>query len=112
MKMKDLIKWNVRVSLVYAVGIWTTFGAYGYFRMKRKREEGEPKKAVRVEASEGELTDELVLVPATKQGGLSVKTTVVYKEDFVPYTARLYRFVTSLISGTADVDTSRTTSEK
>lgn len=36
MNLKDIVKWNVRVSLLYAVGIWTMLGTYGYFQLEMK----------------------------------------------------------------------------
>lgn len=32
MKFKDLLKWNARVSAVYAIGIWTMVGSYAYLK--------------------------------------------------------------------------------
>lgn len=42
MKPQDLTRWNARVSLLYAVGIWTMFGTYAYYQMyvwPRKKDE-------------------------------------------------------------------------
>lgn len=30
--LKDFVKWNTRVSAVYALGIWTMVGSYAYFK--------------------------------------------------------------------------------
>ncbi|MEQ2212935.1 hypothetical protein XENOCAPTIV_007077, partial [Xenoophorus captivus] len=32
MKFRDVMKWNSRVSAVYAVGIWTMVGSYAYYK--------------------------------------------------------------------------------
>lgn len=31
MQLQNLMKWNVRASLVYAFGVWTMIGTYGYY---------------------------------------------------------------------------------
>uniref|UniRef100_M4A766 Small integral membrane protein 26 n=1 Tax=Xiphophorus maculatus TaxID=8083 RepID=M4A766_XIPMA len=80
MTIKDPIKWNYRVSAVYAVGIWTILGSYVLFKytgLKQKFEEPEnPNKHVYETAHS--------------------KTVIIYKEDFVPYSRRIYNFIKSL----------------
>lgn len=34
----DPVKWNKRASLLYAVGIWTVFGCYGYYRFTHRND--------------------------------------------------------------------------
>ena len=31
MQITDIVKWNKRVSLIYAVGVWTLMGTYGFY---------------------------------------------------------------------------------
>ncbi|XP_036403775.1 small integral membrane protein 26-like [Megalops cyprinoides] len=95
MNLKDVVRWNVRVSLIYAVGIWTLMGTYGYYRLKRPKEnEPEDSKDGFVDK---ELLDEVAAVPeGEKLQGFHVKTTVVYKENFVPYSTRLFNYLKTL----------------
>lgn len=46
-----------------------------------------------------------------KQKGSRFKTTISYKENFVPYSTRLYTFVESFLS-TSSTETRNNTSEK
>lgn len=39
MHVKEVIKWNVRVSMLYAFGIWTMLGTYGYYQYMGRNEE-------------------------------------------------------------------------
>uniref|UniRef100_A0A3Q2US47 Small integral membrane protein 26 n=1 Tax=Haplochromis burtoni TaxID=8153 RepID=A0A3Q2US47_HAPBU len=70
MKFKDLLKWNARVSAVYAIGIWTMVGSYAYLKYTG-----------RCEVAPGERPH--------------AKTVITYKKDFVPYTTRIYNLISS-----------------
>ncbi|KAJ3614905.1 hypothetical protein NHX12_018474 [Muraenolepis orangiensis] len=83
MSLRDFTKWNNRAALLYAVGAWTMIGSVGYYSYKgyvtvnknNKKEEVEP-----------ENPNQLVYRTA------HTRTVVVCKEDFVPYTTRVYNF--------------------
>ncbi|XP_037329083.1 small integral membrane protein 26-like [Pungitius pungitius] len=83
MKLKTLMTWNLRVSAVYAVGIWTMLGSYSYYRYMRPKDD----------------TPEVLQEPRdpnehVHQTAYS-KTVIIYKKDFVPYTTRIYNFLRS-----------------
>lgn len=40
--MKDLVKWNTRVSALYALGIWTMISSYAYFKYTGRLQETPP----------------------------------------------------------------------
>ncbi|XP_070781408.1 small integral membrane protein 26-like [Enoplosus armatus] len=85
MKFKDLMKWNTRMSAVYAAGIWTMIGSYAYFRYTGRY--------AAVQTGEvQEPADPNKVVYQTAH----TKTIIVYKEGFVPYTTRIFSFFKSL----------------
>ncbi|KAL6455879.1 hypothetical protein MHYP_G00357300 [Metynnis hypsauchen] len=91
----DAVKWNKRASMLYAVGIWTMFGTYGYYRYQHRNDPP-------VEMPKEE-EDTRPNVKTVKTSHLS--TTIVYKEDFVPYSTRflnLFRPTTNSCSGCQD----------
>uniref|UniRef100_A0A3Q2EE73 Small integral membrane protein 26 n=1 Tax=Cyprinodon variegatus TaxID=28743 RepID=A0A3Q2EE73_CYPVA len=92
MNFKDLMKWNSRVSALYAVGIWTMLGSYkpitklsfSILVSKEIEDIEEPNKQIYQTAHS--------------------KTVIIYKnkEDFVPYSTRIYSFIKSLTGGPGD----------
>lgn len=42
MKLKDMVKWNTRVSALYALGIWTMISSYAYYRYTGQYDETLP----------------------------------------------------------------------
>ncbi|XP_053190252.1 small integral membrane protein 26-like [Scomber japonicus] len=89
MTFKDLSKWNTRMSAVYAAGVWTMLCSYAYYSYT-----GRYDKAVKEEVEpEPENPNQFVYESAHS------KTIIVYKENFVPYTTRIYNFVKSFSSG-------------
>ncbi|XP_029449638.1 small integral membrane protein 26 [Rhinatrema bivittatum] len=109
---RNIAKWNTRVSLLYAVGIWTMLGTFGYFQIKRKRENPEAGEAA---GHDEELKDDLTLQSKTEEKrrtGFYITETVTYKKDFVPYSTRIYNFITSHLNSTSDAASDISTSEK
>ncbi|XP_043912926.1 small integral membrane protein 26 [Protopterus annectens] len=105
MKLRDLARWNMGVSLIYAVGIWTVIGTAGYVRMKRNPDSQTVKEQPSMTiASESSIEE-------NQQKGSRFKTTITYKENFVPYSTRLYNFVQSFLS-TSNTHGRSNTSEK
>ncbi|KAF7664705.1 hypothetical protein LDENG_00168790 [Lucifuga dentata] len=97
MAFKDVAKWNTRVSIVYAAGVWTMIGSYAYYKYTGRYDE-KPKKKEEKEVKEPENPNEVVYETA------HTKTIIIYKEDFVPFTTRIYNFIKSFSkdSGTGD----------
>ncbi|XP_054461265.1 small integral membrane protein 26-like [Anoplopoma fimbria] len=91
MPFRDLLKWNTRVSAVYAVGIWTMVGSYALVRFSRRHEEPPVKKEE--EFQEPEDPNQVVHLTAHS------KTVIVYRKDFVPYSTRIYNFLRSFSGG-------------
>ncbi|XP_028830057.1 small integral membrane protein 26-like isoform X2 [Denticeps clupeoides] len=87
MAPSDVVKWNKRVSLLYAIGAWTMFGSCGYYWYARR---SEPRAPVRPEVEDREQ-DPNVKIYETKYS----KTTIVYRPDFVPYSDRILNFFKS-----------------
>ncbi|XP_035032621.2 small integral membrane protein 26 [Hippoglossus stenolepis] len=94
MKLDDVLKWNKRVSAVYAVGIWTMIGSYAYSKYTGRNEDKPAKREEKVE----EDPKQVVYVTA------HTKTIIVYKEDFVPYSTRIYNFIKSFGGGPGSGD--------
>ncbi|XP_044046723.1 small integral membrane protein 26-like [Siniperca chuatsi] len=90
MKFKDLVRWNTRVSAVYAVGIWTMIGSYAFFKYTGRYED----KPVKKEEAVQEPKDPNEVVYQTAH----TKTVITYKKDFVPYSTRIYNFIKSFSS--------------
>ncbi|KAM4772076.1 small integral membrane protein 26 [Rhinophrynus dorsalis] len=111
MKLKELHRWNFRLSVVYAVGIWTMVGSYVYIRMHSKKDEvvNIPQSAL-----EEELVDSLAVPEKQEERktGPRVKNTVVYKENFVPFSSRVYNFVKPLFGTTHNATTEKDFEEK
>ncbi|XP_029920904.1 small integral membrane protein 26-like [Myripristis murdjan] len=97
MTFKDLAKWNTRVSILYAVGVWSMVGSYAYYRYHGYFDENTVKKE-----------EEETTVPVNPREKVyetaHTKTIIVYKEDFVPYSTRIYNFIKSFSGepGTGD----------
>ncbi|XP_076004081.1 small integral membrane protein 26-like [Genypterus blacodes] len=85
MSFKDPTKWNNAVSLMYAFGVWTMIGSYAYYKYTGQYDEKPGEKEEEVE----ELESPNQVVSKTAHN----KTTVIYKENFVPLTARIYTFL-------------------
>ncbi|KAK2919496.1 hypothetical protein Q8A73_003867 [Channa argus] len=80
-----MLKWNKRVSAVYALGIWTMIGSYAYFRLTGPHEDMPAKREEEVESNPNQVVYQTA----------HSKTVVIYKKDFVPYTTRIYNFLQS-----------------
>ncbi|XP_023810787.1 small integral membrane protein 26-like [Oryzias latipes] len=95
--LKDFVKWNTRVSAVYALGIWTMVGSYAYFKYTGRYDDPTEQKKEEEEVEEPADPNTHVYVTAHS------KTTVTYKKDFVPFTTRIYNYVKSFSEpGAAD----------
>ncbi|XP_053315831.1 small integral membrane protein 26 [Spea bombifrons] len=101
MKPKDFVLWNKRLAAVYAFGVWTMVGSYGFYYYTTKRNED-----VKMVVPEAQMDKELIdsssfddMGEKKKKTGFQVTNSVEYKKDFVPYSTRVYNFVTG-ISGT------------
>ncbi|XP_066553482.1 small integral membrane protein 26 [Amia ocellicauda] len=107
MTLRDVVKWNRRVSLLYAVGIWTMFGTYGYFQIRSKWSKKDDEEHINeTPPVEQELADEYIPEPTaneSKAQGLRVKSTVTYRDNFIPYSSRICSYLQSLRSSSEDV---------
>uniref|UniRef100_A0A1A7YW16 Long intergenic non-protein coding RNA 493 n=1 Tax=Iconisemion striatum TaxID=60296 RepID=A0A1A7YW16_9TELE len=86
---KDLPKWNIRFSAVYAFGIWTMFGSYAYFRYTGRYQD------VPAPVEEEPDTSNKIVYESAHY-----KSVTIYKKDFVPYSTRLYNLIKSFSEGT------------
>ncbi|XP_028272893.1 small integral membrane protein 26-like [Parambassis ranga] len=87
MTFKDGVRWNVRMSAVYALGVWTMIGSYAFFKYTG-RWEGLPVKTEEEKEKEEEEDPNRVVYKTEH-----TKSVIVYKKDFVPYTTRLYNLI-------------------
>uniref|UniRef100_A0A087XWM2 Small integral membrane protein 26 n=1 Tax=Poecilia formosa TaxID=48698 RepID=A0A087XWM2_POEFO len=94
MTIKDPIKWNYRVSAVYALGVWTILGSYAFLKYTGRLDDP----VVNQKFEEPENPNKHVYETAHS------KTIIVYKEDFVPYSRRIYNFIKSLSGGSGAGD--------
>lgn len=96
----DIVKWNKRMSVIYAIGVWSMLGSYGYYVYTRGDEY--PLKKSDIEEQPPNPNEAVFETAHTK-------TTIVYKENFVPYSTRIVRLFKSLIGATTtdDQDTTR-----
>ncbi|XP_064172286.1 small integral membrane protein 26-like [Anguilla rostrata] len=96
MILKNLEKWNVRASMAYAIGVWTVIGSCGYYRFFRKEKEDKPQNTEDEELLVDKFSTE---EQEGKPKGFQSQTTVVYKENFVPYSTRLFNYLKTLNGG-------------
>ncbi|KAM7418399.1 hypothetical protein PAMA_015836 [Pampus argenteus] len=90
MSFKDLMKWNTRMSAVYAVGVWTMVSTYAYCYYTGRFED----KSAQNQNVEQEPENPNQVVHETAHS----KTIITYKKDFVPYTTRISSFIKSFSS--------------
>lgn len=99
MALKDLMKWNTRVSAMYALGIWTMIGSYallsytGHYEIRRVKKDEEEE----VQQVEDVSNQVVYQTPHSK-------TTIIYKKDFVPFTTRINNFFSSFSGGPGSGD--------
>ncbi|KTF73576.1 hypothetical protein cypCar_00033115 [Cyprinus carpio] len=79
----DPVKWNRNASLVYAVGVWTMLG-YAYYKYTLGDDKAKVEKVI-------EDNRPNVKIYETKH----TRTTIIYKDDSVPYTTMLLNFIKS-----------------
>ncbi|KAM9856472.1 small integral membrane protein 26-like [Aulostomus maculatus] len=93
MTFKEVFRWSKRASIVYAIGVWTMLGSYGYYVYTGRFDEEKPQ------------TQEVQEDPkqVVYQSG-NFKTIIIYKKDFVPYTERISNFLQSFSSGPGTKD--------
>ncbi|KAK5866599.1 hypothetical protein PBY51_020778 [Eleginops maclovinus] len=87
MHVNEALKWNKRMSIVYAAGAWIMVGSYAFYRYTGRHDDLQVQKEEEVPVPE----DNTQLVFFTDHS----KTVVIYKKDFVPYTTRIYNYISS-----------------
>ncbi|XP_072490652.1 small integral membrane protein 26 [Notamacropus eugenii] len=88
--------WYRRMSLVYLIGAWTTVGSIFLSAWKRKEALAKVDEDL---AKEESLKDKDSAEKPEPKRGFYVETIVTYKENFVPYTTRLYNYWKSWSNG-------------
>ncbi|XP_034543737.1 small integral membrane protein 26-like [Notolabrus celidotus] len=91
MGIQDMMKWNVRASALYAVGVWTMIGSYGFLKYSGRLED-----VPEVKTEDEEVPENLERVVHETAHS---KTVIYYKKDFVPYHIRISNFIKSFTSG-------------
>ncbi|XP_067844483.1 small integral membrane protein 26-like isoform X2 [Heptranchias perlo] len=112
MNLKEIARWNVRVSLVYALGIWTMLGTYGFFQLKKKREQAIIGSSAEDSAATYQEELQTNVEPEKKTKKEFVDTNVVLKENFVPFSSRIYSYGKSVFGDSSDTSTEERNSEK
>ncbi|XP_034087708.1 LOW QUALITY PROTEIN: small integral membrane protein 26-like [Gymnodraco acuticeps] len=87
MHVNTLLKWNKRMAIVYATGVWTMIGTFIFYKYTGRYEDMPVKKEEEVPLPE----DKTQLLFLTEHS----KVVMVYSKDFVPYTTRIYNFISS-----------------
>ncbi|XP_069463634.1 small integral membrane protein 26 [Ambystoma mexicanum] len=88
----EVLRWKKRMSIVYAAGVWTVVSCFGYRYLKG-----------RWWPQTSESPADCEELPTVFETKLEPKhepfftQEMVYKENFVPYTTRLYMFVKSIL---------------
>ncbi|AWP06244.1 Hypothetical protein SMAX5B_001988 [Scophthalmus maximus] len=90
MMPKSLLSWNKRVSAVYAFGMWTLIGSYALLKYTGRIEDTPVRKEEEEEVVQEQEDPNQVVLQTTH-----TKTLMVYKKDFVPYTSRISKFISS-----------------
>ncbi|XP_073756357.1 small integral membrane protein 26-like [Callorhinus ursinus] len=81
--------WYRRMSVVYAVGAWTTLGSMFYLGRKKRKPPGD-------EVEQKDVSRNEMLEPPK---GFYLETIVTYKEDLVPVTEKILNFLKSWTGG-------------
>ncbi|XP_062911190.1 small integral membrane protein 26-like [Mobula hypostoma] len=102
MKLKDITRWNLRVSLVYAIGIWTLFGTYAYLQTKRKEEKVLVESSSEISAEDPQKEDQNTEERKRKTNKDFIETRVVVKEGFIPFSTRIYNYGKSFFETSSD----------
>ncbi|XP_018120599.1 uncharacterized protein LOC108717770 isoform X1 [Xenopus laevis] len=105
MKLKDFSRWNIRFSVVYAVGIWVMITGYAYFHVKQKDavttshplQQGECVAPALYLEEEIQDTAAIPMQSEERTPGLHIKNSVVFKDNFVPFSRRIYNLVSPLL---------------
>ncbi|KAK5900086.1 hypothetical protein CesoFtcFv8_009495 [Champsocephalus esox] len=87
MPVNDVWKWYKRMAIVYATGVWTMVGTYAVYKYTGRLEDIPVEKEKAVPLPE----DKTRLFFFTEHS----KVVVVCQKDFVPYTTRIYNFISS-----------------
>ncbi|XP_063297452.1 small integral membrane protein 26 [Pelobates fuscus] len=97
MKVKQFLAWNKRLAVVYAVGAWTMVGGYAfyYYTKGRYMVPVSPPPALEPEFIEDTSLEDQ---PKKKR----IQHTIVYKENFVPYSTRVYNLWNSVFGTTSE----------
>ncbi|KAM6971888.1 small integral membrane protein 26-like [Aplochiton taeniatus] len=95
--IKDIVKWNKRMSMVYAIGVWSMLGSYGYY-VYTGGDEYLFKKSDKTEEEQPPNPNEAVFETAHS------KTIIVYRDNFVPYSTRIANLFKSLTGATPTDD--------
>ncbi|XP_061833376.1 small integral membrane protein 26-like [Nerophis lumbriciformis] len=96
MTLKNVKNWHKGLSAVYALGVWTMIVSYGYYRYTGRLDD----LPSQIEEESPDKTNPKNVFHQTAH----TKTIIIYKNDFVPYTTRIYNFVQSFIGGPGSGD--------
>ncbi|XP_053565280.1 small integral membrane protein 26 [Bombina bombina] len=112
MNIKEYMRWNKRFSLVYAFGVWSMIGTYALYHYKKKRE-----KAAKIQEKgvEEELQEDILPLESKaeeRKPGFHAGHSIAYKDNFVPYSTRIYNFVNPLFRSSPDTTSTRTSEDK
>ncbi|OCT77767.1 uncharacterized protein LOC108717770 isoform X2 [Xenopus laevis] len=97
MKLKDFSRWNIRFSVVYAVGIWVMITGYAYFHVKQKDAVTTSHPLQQDLEEEIQDTAAIPMQSEERTPGLHIKNSVVFKDNFVPFSRRIYNLVSPLL---------------
>ncbi|KAG8444019.1 hypothetical protein GDO86_009275 [Hymenochirus boettgeri] len=112
MDFKDFSRWNIRFSVLYAAGIWGAVAAYSYYYLFDKGASRATSVINQQQDSKEELQETLTIPVQPNKPGLNIKSTVTYKENYVPYSTKILNVFMRLPFNSAPVSTANDSKEK
>ncbi|XP_038604454.1 small integral membrane protein 26 [Tachyglossus aculeatus] len=91
------VRWYRRMAVLYAMGAWTTLGSAFLLHWMRAQSQSQPQPAQTGDEEEGK-EEHPPDIPDPRKG-FYVETTFTYRENFVPYTTRIFNLLKSLTGG-------------
>nr|XP_045013441.1 small integral membrane protein 26 [Jaculus jaculus] len=87
--------WYRRMSMVYAIGVWSLLGSL-FLLNKREKESGDEVEKKDDPANEVLVTTSEIHEPLK---GLYVETIVTYRKDYVPLSEKIHNYLKSWTGG-------------
>ncbi|XP_028923720.1 small integral membrane protein 26 [Ornithorhynchus anatinus] len=97
MEAATAVRWYKRMSLLYALGAWTTLASALVYHWMRPPPPPQPQ-GDGPDDREEQREEHPAEMPSPRKG-FHVETTFTYRENFVPYTTRIFNLLKSWTGG-------------